>query len=408
MKAKQKSQAELFQPRPAYMITPQAARLLDIATDAAFEFDIRNDSIRYWSRGAEQLYGWKRSEALGKRPGALLKTVFPRPLMEIKNVLLHQGYWSGELIHLRRDGTPVYVKSNWALFQATYKRPICLEINTNISEHVQREQKIAAEQSSLQRQLQQQTAQLEQITAQTSQQGGLLHMAYESLRDLSGRLLHAQDEERRHIARDLHDSMGQGLALLVVGLSILRRRIERLDRGLGNQLLEQTKLAKQLSEELRTVSYLLHPPLLDEMGLLPAIRAYVEGLEKRCKIRFYLDLPHDFERLPADLELAIFRVIQECLTNIHRHSGSPVAYVRLYRLPEAGKRFEAGKVRKELFLQIADEGRGIPPAKLSQVSSSGAGVGLRSIRERVGSFGGRVEILSPGKGTQVNIYVPLP
>jgi PAS domain S-box-containing protein len=408
VRAKQKSHSEFLHPRPAYMITPQAARLLDVATDAAFEFDLRDDRICYWSRSAEELYGWKKSEALGKRPGALLKTLFPRPLMEIKNALLNQGYWKGDLIHLRRDGTPVYVKSNWAIFQATYKRPICLEINTDISEQVLREQKIAAEESNLQRELRQKTTQLEQITAQTSQQGGLLHMAYESLRDLSSRLLHAQDEERRHIARDLHDSMGQGLALLVVGLSILRRRIERLDRGLANQLLEQTKLAKQLSEELRTVSYLLHPPLLDEMGLLPAIRAYVEGLEKRCKIRFYLDLPHDFERLSADLELAIFRVIQECLTNIHRHSGSPVAYVHMYRRPEAGKKLEGGLLRKELVLQIADEGRGIPPAKFSQMTSSGSGVGLRSIRERIEGFGGRMEIASAGKGTQVNIYVPLP
>jgi PAS domain S-box-containing protein len=404
---KQKPLGLAFEPRAAYTMTPQTARLLDLAADAAVGVDLRSDAIQYWSLSAEKLYGWKRSEVLGKRPSTLLKTIFPMPISEIKRVLSRQGRWAGELIQTRRDGSAIHVRSNWALFQANYRRPIYFEICTDISEQLTRERKVRSDQYDLEDQLRKQTLELQRLRTQASQQGGLLHMAYENLRDLSARLQHAYDDERRRIARELHDGMGQGLALLVVSLSIIRKKAQELDPTLANEITEQSALAKQLSEELRTISYLLHPPLLEEMGLVPAIRCYIEGLEKRTKIRFQTNLPAHFERLPADMELAIFRVVQECLTNIYRHSGSPVAYVQLGRTPASNFR-SSGAVREELKLRIADEGRGIPEEKLSKMMSSEAGVGLASVRERVRNFGGQFEIRCPGKGTEVRVSLPWP
>lgn len=408
MTVKQKPLGLTFEPRAAYIMTSQTARLLDVAADAAVGVDLRSDTIQYWSGSAEQLYGWMKSEVLGRRPSALLKTVFPVPLSEIKQILLRQGRWTGELIQTRRDGSAIHVKSNWALFQGSYRKPIYIEVCTDISEQVRRERKLRYDQYELENQLLQRKLELQRLATQASQQGGLLHIAYEHLRDLSARLQVAHDDERRRIARELHDGMGQGLALFVVSLAIIRKKAQQLDPALANEIAEQSALAKELSEELRTISYLLHPPLLEEMGLVPAIRCYIEGLRKRTKIRFQTDLPAHFERLPADMELAIFRVVQECLTNIYRHSGSTVAYVQLSRSSPASSAAVGGAAREELRLRIADEGRGVPEEKLSKVTSSGSGVGLASVCERVRNFGGQFEIRCPGKGTEVRVSLPVP
>jgi signal transduction histidine kinase len=160
-------------------------------------------------------------------------------------------------------------------------------------------------------------------------------------------------------------------------------------------LAENAAIVKQISTELRTLSYLLHPPLLDEVGLESALRWYVEGFAQRSNIRVHLELPKGLGRFSNEMEIAIFRVVQECLTNIHRHSGSATAAIKL--------RESSGDV----VLEITDEGKGIAPEKLSQISSVGvAGVGLRGMRERIKDFGGELEIASDEKGTRVKMVVP--
>jgi signal transduction histidine kinase len=145
-----------------------------------------------------------------------------------------------------------------------------------------------------------------------------------------------------------------------------------------------------MNKEVRTVSYLLHPPLLDEAGLACALRWYVEGFSERSKIQVDLDIPEDFGRLPQELETAIFRTAQECLTNIHRHSGSPMAKIQLTR--------SEGKIR----LKVKDNGVGIPAEKLDGVTAPGTlGVGLRGMRERLRQLGGSLDIHSDDKGTTV-------
>ncbi len=226
--------------------------------------------------------------------------------------------------------------------------------------------------------------------------------AEESLRELSGRLLQTQDEERRRIARELHDSAGQILAALSMNLTPLEPEANKISPSAAKAITESLGLVNELSKELRTISHLLHPPLLDEVGLSSGLRSYLEGFAERSKISIDLDIPDDFGRLSRDLETAIFRIVQECLTNIHRHSGSPVGKIRISR--------SNGEVR----LQVEDLGKGIPPEKRSAINSAGGGgVGIRGMRERVRQLGGNLEISSNGnkngkkKGTTIVARLPV-
>ena len=182
-----------------------------------------------------------------------------------------------------------------------------------------------------------------------------------------------------------------------MNLSALETQAQQISPQLAKGIAENARIVNQVSGELRTISYLLHPPLLDEMGLESALRWYVEGFAKRSGIQVSLDLACDFGRLSADLETAVFRVIQECLTNIHRHSDSSTAAIRLYQF--------SGK----LVLQVRDHGKGIATEKLSKIASSAGvtGVGLRGIRERIKDFNGELEIASGEDGTQVKVAIPL-
>jgi len=160
---------------------------------------------------------------------------------------------------------------------------------------------------------------------------------------------------------------------------------------------DSASMVRQMSDDIRTMSYLLHPPLLDEMGLAAALRWYVEGFAERSKIAVDLECRKDFGRLSREVETAIFRIVQECLINIHRHSGSATAAVRLSWLD--------GQVR----LEIADNGKGISPQMRDQMESGGTvGVGVRGMRERVRQLGGSLKISSDDAGTGTRIVVHLP
>ncbi|HEY6372033.1 MAG TPA: sensor histidine kinase [Candidatus Sulfotelmatobacter sp.] len=223
-----------------------------------------------------------------------------------------------------------------------------------------------------------------------------LDTANGNLRELSARLLQLQDDERRRIARELHDSVGQTLAALAMNLSAVRLDFERLAKT-AHALTDSEDLVRDMSTEVRTISHLLHPPLLDEAGLSSALRWYVEGFAVRSKIKVDLDLPEDFGRLPRESETAIFRVVQECLTNIHRHSESPIARIRLRHRDH------------EVLVEIADNGKGIPAEKKQQLASTGTpGVGIRGMRERLRQLGGTLEINSNGYGTVVTVRLPIP
>ena len=218
----------------------------------------------------------------------------------------------------------------------------------------------------------------------------------EQLRELSNRLLKIQDEERRHIARELHDSAGQTLTVLGMSAAQLVQRAEGIAPELAKEGRQIEAAVQQLGREIRTTSYLLHPPLLDESGLASALKWYVTGLSERSDVAITLDVADDFGRLPSDMELAIFRVVQECVTKIHPHSGSKTALIQVTR--------EGESVRTE----VQDHGKGISPERLSKIQSQGSGVGLRGIRERIRPFHGEMNIESNGVSTSVFVSLPMP
>jgi len=220
----------------------------------------------------------------------------------------------------------------------------------------------------------------------------------ESLQLLSARLLKLQDEERRHIARDLHDITGQKLAVQSITLSQLTAR-QKLNAQSQALVAECVKLNQQIGEDVRTLSYLLHPPLLDELGLSSAVKWYAEGFEKRTGIRVAVDIASDFLRLPPDVEVTLFRIIQESLNNVHRYSGSHTASVQVRATPE-----------KTIEVKVKDFGKGISPGVLN--SSTGVvapiGVGIQGMKERIRQLSGKLEITSRvNRGTVVTATIPL-
>jgi PAS domain S-box-containing protein len=217
-----------------------------------------------------------------------------------------------------------------------------------------------------------------------------------AMRQLSGRLLQTQDEERRRIAREFHDSLGQYLVAAKMEMQILQSNGMPNKDAAHQQLLECIQLVERAMAEVRTLSYLLYPPLLDEVGLKSAISEYLEGFTKRSGIHTTFECSRDFDRLPRDVEVSIFRVLQESLTNVHRHSGSATARVQLS--------MGDGAVQME----ITDNGKGMPQSSLEEFRqglSPKMGVGLRGMRERIQQLGGSLEVASNGKGTTVRATV---
>jgi PAS domain S-box-containing protein len=222
----------------------------------------------------------------------------------------------------------------------------------------------------------------------------------EQVRLLSGHLMQLQDAERRRIARELHDSSGQiltaiGLDLANLADQVKSEKIREIAPELAHQVEESQHLVQMLHQELRTTSYLLHPPLLDEAGLSSAIGWYVQGMSERSGIAIDFDISKEFGRLPRELELVVFRVVQETLTNIHRHSGSKRASIRIARAPEA------------ITMEIQDSGKGISREHLAAVQAGASGFGIRAMRERLRPFGGELQISSGEAGTRVVVSIPL-
>lgn len=239
--------------------------------------------------------------------------------------------------------------------------------------------------TSLERQVEERTLELQKSNQEALQ-------VSRGLRELSTRVLQIRDEERRRLARDLHDSAGQLLTALGMELSALevdgeQETVQRLESIKG--------LVQHLQQEIRTTSYLLHPPLLDEVGLVSALNWYVQGLNQRSPIETRLEIAEVFGRLPRDLELVVFRLVQESLTNIHRHSGSKTSSIRVQRQ------------HGDVTVEIQDQGKGMSLQKLREIQVGGSGVGIQGMRERLRQYGGALQIESNESGTTVMATIPI-
>jgi signal transduction histidine kinase len=221
--------------------------------------------------------------------------------------------------------------------------------------------------------------------------------ANDNLRELSARLLRLRDEEHRRIARELHDSVGQLLAAINMNTGVVKRELDSLSPNAQALLHENSQMIDEVIRQIRTLSYLLHPPQLDESGLPSALQWFVDGFAKRSEIEVKLEIAEDFPRLTEEAETSIFRTVQECLTNIHRHSGSPTAEICLQR--------RDGK----LEIEVRDKGKGISGHRQKAIGAPGPiGVGVRGMRERWRQLGGSLEILSTANGTIVKASIPEP
>jgi PAS domain S-box-containing protein len=349
---------------------------LEAANIGTWDWDIESGSIR-WSENMERIHG----QEPGSFPGnveAFLEGVRDEDRQRVKQAIEQalggDGKYHVEYRQVKADGSFGWME---AYGQATYdssNRPVkMMGVCRDISERKISEE--ALKQAH------------EQLDGRVKERTSDLDRAQERLRLLSARLLQMQDEERRRIARELHDTAGQILVALNLTLAPVEQELQKNNSGLARQITESLGLIEELSRDLRTMSHLLHPPLLDEAGLLSAVRWYVEGFAERSKIEVDLHLDPEVGRLPPELETAVFRIVQECLTNIHRHSGSRSARIEIVRDTQTIK------------VEIRDHGTGLPrPMR--------AGVGIQGMRERVRQLGGQLEIESGEDGTRVVAIVP--
>jgi PAS domain S-box-containing protein len=317
--------------------------------------------VSTWNTGAKRIKGYKAEEIIGRH----FSCFYPeediragKPARELVDAVA-QGRFEDEGWRVRKDGSTFWANVIITPVRDETKKLIGFaKVTRDITERMQKER---------------------------------------ALRDLTAHLLQLQDEERRRIGRDLHDTLGQCVTAMKINLDSLASSLEPKNSSAREQILQCVQLAEECVKEVRTISYLLYPPMLEEMGLRSAVPWYLEGFSARSGIRTSFEAPADFGRLSRDTELALFRVLQESLTNVHRHSGSGTAHVRL--LAKDGM----------AILQIKDHGKGIPSAILEESGESGRraiGVGLRGMRERLGQLGGRLEISSTEHGTTVTAMAP--
>jgi two-component system, NarL family, sensor kinase len=332
------------------------AAIVDSTQDAILSKTLEG-KILSWNQGAEALYGYSEKEMVGE---PIYKIIPTDRQDEMKQILqtLSEGRRVDHLetVRCRRDGTRVDVDITVSpLKDSSAKVTGASAIARDISQRKKME---------------------------------------ESLRQLSARILNAQDEERRRIARDIHDSTVQKLALLSMNLSQAEHTSDSVKAV--SLIHASRELSNQCAQELRSLSYVLHPPMLEELGLASALKIYGEGFSQRSGIELQVEVPNDFERLPPEMEIALFRVAQESLSNIMRHSKSPRAKIKLAR-------------NGAIELGITDEGKGFTTGTTpsnGDVEAASMGVGILGMSERMKQLGGTLRIDSGPGGTSVSAHLP--
>jgi PAS domain S-box-containing protein len=384
-------QAVALQSETALLQSEQRFRLfVEAVRDYALFMLDPKGNIMTWNAGAERIKGYKSWEIIGQH----FSVFYPeedlrsrKPWHELE-VAAEEGRFEDEGWRLRKDGSKFWANVIITAIKDETGHLLGFgKVTRDLTEKKRAHEELERAHQHLKKEV------VERRTAEKR-----VHRSEESLRRLSQHLLRTQDEERKRIGRDLHDSLGQALAVLKINLDSLQLALPASQAKAIAQVDECLQLADEAIREVRTIAYLLYPPMLEELGLNSAISWYLDGFASRSKIKITFDAAPALERLDRPVELALFRVLQESLTNVHRHSESPTAHIRLFE--------ENGSA----VLEIEDEGKGFPGAMLAldcDDLASSFGVGLRGMNERLGDLGGTIE-LKPAKkrGAIVRAVVP--
>jgi PAS domain S-box-containing protein len=339
----------------------EQAALLELTQDAVFVIDMEG-RVQFWSRGAEAMFGYTKGETDGMIAHELLSTDFPLPFNEITEELLRTGHWEGDLVKAAKDGTRVVVAGRWALQRGKRGQPPrILVVNNDITERKRGEE--------------------------------LLLLRTEQLRALAERLQWVREEDRKQVARDLHDQIGQILTAIKMDMSWIGRHLPQSEGELLARLKESTQMIDDGVKTVRAICSGLRPGVLDDLGLAAAIEWQAGDFASRNDVLCEVSVPPVDLHLDGDRATATFRIFQECLTNVIRHAGAKHVRVTLSQEDEI------------IVLVVEDDGTGF---SVPDLSNSLGSLGLQGMKERAQFCGGNVQISSsPGNGTSVTVRVPV-
>jgi PAS domain S-box-containing protein len=373
---------EITDRKRAERSTALLAAIVDSSDDAIVSKTL-DGIITTWNKSAERIFGYLPGEAIGKH----ITLIIPRDRWDEESSIIAR-IRSGERVdhfqtlRRRKDGSLVDVSLTISPVKDSAGNIIgASKVARDITAQVRAAEALRGSEEELRRLSQSLDHQVRSRTGE--------------LQELSWQLMRLRDEERRHVARELHDSAGQSLAVLAIEVDQLLQKASTTPE-LTADIERIRETVRQLHSDIRTTSYLLHPPLLDESGLGAAISWYAGGLTERTALPIDVEISDDLGRLPRELELVLFRFVQEAVTNIHRHANATRASIVMSRS------------QSHVTAEVRDNGSGMSPERLRQITSGGSGLGVRGMRERIRQFQGSMKLHSDSTGTKVSVEIPIP
>jgi PAS domain S-box-containing protein len=373
---------EITDRKRAERSTALLAAIVDSSDDAIVSKTL-DGIITSWNKSAERIFGYLPEEAIGKH----ITLIIPRDRGDEEARIIERLRRGERVDHFqtvrrRKDGSLVDVSLTISPVKDSAGNIIgASKVARDITAQVRAAEVLRSSEEKFRRLSQSLDNQVRSRTRE--------------LQELSWQLMRTRDEERRHFARELHDSAGQSLAVLAIEVDQLLQKASTSPE-LAADIERIRKTVGQLHSDIRTTSYLLHPPLLDESGLLAAVSWYAGGITERTPLPIDVEISDDLGRLPHDLELVLFRFVQEALTNIHRHASATKAWIAMSRSQTL------------VTAEVRDNGSGMSAERLHQVRSGGSGLGIRGMRERIRQFQGAMEIHSDSTGTKISVEIPIP